>query len=228
MTALAAALVDAKAILLDFDGPVCAVFSDLRNTEVSDRLRARYAQLGIPVPGDLAEGPHIFDLFRHAASISPDAGRSIEAALTAFELEAVESAAATPYSEAVIRACHDSGRLLAIVSNNSAQAVRHYIELHEYASAVDLATGRSSADPAQLKPDPYLIGQAIAGLGVDAASAVLVGDSATDIQAARAARVRSIGYANKPGKFGRLTAARADALITDMHQLADALISAEA
>lgn len=220
-------LANAKAVLLDFDGPVCSVFSGLLNTEVSDRLRTRYAQLGIPVPAHLAEGPHIFGLFRHAACISPAAGRSIEAALTAAEVEAVESAAATPYSEAAIRACHATGRLLAIVSNNSTHAIRHYIQRHRYADAIDLVAGRRSPDPAQLKPAPYLISQALAALDVDPASAVLVGDSVTDIQAAHAAGIRSIGYANKPGKLDHLTAAGADVIITDMRQLADALTSTE-
>jgi phosphoglycolate phosphatase len=55
-----------------------------------------------------------------------------------------------------------------------------------------------------------------------------VGDSVTDIEAARAAGVRSIGYANKPGKFGQLTAAGADAVVTEMAALAAALTAISA
>ncbi|MGW3615296.1 HAD family hydrolase, partial [Micromonospora sp. NPDC005163] len=52
---------------------------------------------------------------------------------------------------------------------------------------------------------------------------VLVGDSTTDIQAAQAAGVGSIGYANKPGKSEALTQVGADAVIRQMTELSTAL-----
>jgi phosphoglycolate phosphatase len=51
----------------------------------------------------------------------------------------------------------------------------------------------------------------------------MVGDSTTDVHAARAAGVRAIGYANKPGKRERLARAGADAIVTDMASLVSAL-----
>jgi phosphoglycolate phosphatase-like HAD superfamily hydrolase len=48
---------------------------------------------------------------------------------------------------------------------------------------------------------------------------VLIGDSATDIEAARAARTAVIAYANKPGKQDRFVPLRPDALITAMSDL---------
>ena len=65
--------------------------------------------------------------------------------------------------------------------------------------------------------------QALQALKVAPDAAVLVGDSATDVAAARAAGVACVGYANKPGKAERLAAAGADAIVTDMTDLAGVL-----
>jgi phosphoglycolate phosphatase len=43
------------------------------------------------------------------------------------------------------------------------------------------------------------------------------------VDAGRAAGVRTIGYANKPGKVEALSAAGADVILTSMLDLADAL-----
>jgi phosphoglycolate phosphatase-like HAD superfamily hydrolase len=49
---------------------------------------------------------------------------------------------------------------------------------------------------------------------------VLIGDSTWDIDAAHQIDVTAIGYANKPGKADRLTAAGADAITASMNELA--------
>lgn len=71
-----------------------------------------------------------------------------------------------------------------------------------------------------MKPDPELLHQALRALRTDPASSVLVGDSTTDVDAARAASVRTIGYANKPDKDTRLRAAGVDAVADSMSDLA--------
>jgi phosphoglycolate phosphatase len=50
-------------------------------------------------------------------------------------------------------------------------------------------------------------------------TAAFVGDSETDIEAGRAAGVTTIGYANKPGKYQRLTTAGAAIVINTMQAL---------
>jgi hypothetical protein len=47
----------------------------------------------------------------------------------------------------------------------------------------------------------------------------LVGDSDTDITAARRAGTAVVAYANKPGKHDLLAAHRPDAVIDDLHEL---------
>lgn len=56
-------------------------------------------------------------------------------------------------------------------------------------------------------------------LDANPAETSLVGDSVTDIEGAQRAGVGSIGYANKPAKYERMTKAGAGAVITSMADL---------
>jgi phosphoglycolate phosphatase len=79
-------------------------------------------------------------------------------------------------------------------------------------------------DPREMKPSDHLVTMTMQGMNADPATTTLVGDSVTDIHAARAAGIRSIGYANKPGKRSALAAAGASTLIESMDELAAALL----
>jgi hypothetical protein len=59
-------------------------------------------------------------------------------------------------------------------------------------------------------------------VGADPVWMVLVGDSLGDIEAAKAAGVHSVGYANKPGKADRFVAAGANIVVTRMADLVPA------
>jgi phosphoglycolate phosphatase-like HAD superfamily hydrolase len=64
---------------------------------------------------------------------------------------------------------------------------------------------------------------ALTAMRTQPADALFIGDSVTDIEAGQAAGTHTIGYANKPGKHQRLTAAGADAVIDTMQSLVQAL-----
>jgi len=76
-----------------------------------------------------------------------------------------------------------------------------------------------------MKPDPAPILSAVAELDADPADCVLIGDSASDITGAAAAGVRSLGYANKPGKRQRLTEAGADVIVDSMAPIASTVLA---
>ena len=128
--------------------------------------------------------------------------------MTGQELAAVATAAPTPYVHDVVTACQNSGRSVSVVSNNSARAVHAYLARHGLDDRISLVVARTSHDPALLKPSPHLITQAVEALDAEPGECTLVGDSVTDVQAARLASVHSIGYANKPGKRERLSRSR--------------------
>ncbi|MBB4959377.1 HAD superfamily hydrolase (TIGR01509 family) [Micromonospora polyrhachis] len=99
---------------------------------------------------------------------------------------------------------------VAVVSNNSAGAVTTYLTDHRLADYVSPVVGRAYADPARMKPNPEPILQAVRSLSEPPGRCVLVGDSLSDIEGARAAGVRVIGYANRPPKVRTFRAAGAD------------------
>ena len=117
-------------------------------------------------------------------------------------------------------ACQNSGRSVAVVSNNSSRAVHTYLARHGLDHRINLVVARTNHDPALLKPSPHLITQAAHALNAEPGECTLVGDSVTDVQAARLASVQSIGYANKPGRRERLIAAGAGAIINSLADLA--------
>ncbi|TCP57284.1 HAD superfamily hydrolase (TIGR01509 family)/HAD superfamily hydrolase (TIGR01549 family) [Tamaricihabitans halophyticus] len=205
------------ALLLDFDGPVCSVFAGIPANTVAEQLRVVLADEGhAQLPAAVRATSDPFDVFRYAATLGQAEARYVEAAFTAHELEAITTAEPTPGAHDLIHSWHQSGRPLAIVSNNSTQAVRTYLDLHALAHQINYVSARTSSDVALLKPDPHLINQAVTALDVEPEACTLIGDSLTDIEAAHAARTAILGYANKPHKTGPMGDAGAQAVITTL------------
>jgi phosphoglycolate phosphatase len=209
-----------RCLLIDFDGPVCDIYAGLTDATVAERLRkviTGHGIAGIPVP--IASSHDPIAVFDYAASISPELGELVENEMTVQETAATASARPVPYLHEVITSARDTGRAVAIVSNNSDQAVRAYLYQHGLADRIDYVSARTIPDPTLLKPSPHLLVQAITALDADPAECAIIGDSVTDIQAARAAGIASIGYANKPGKYQAFTAAGATAIISSQADL---------
>jgi phosphoglycolate phosphatase len=202
------------ALLLDFDGPVCSVFAGLPAATVVNQLCGVLVDGGhTDLPAQLTKSDDPFEVLAYAASLGETEAHYVNAAFTAHELEAIATAEPTPGAHDLIRAWTATGRPLAIVSNNSAIAIRAYLDLHGLSSHVAHVSARTSPDPALLKPHPHLLTTALTTLGVPAAAAAFLGDSTTDITAAHSAGTISIGYTNKPGKTNQLITAGADATI---------------
>ena len=139
------------------------------------------------------------------------------------ELRAVRSAAPTPYADEVIRAARDVGKPVAIVSNNSADAIAEYLTAHGLTANVATVIGRRYGQPELLKPNPEPVLRAVAELQAQPGACVFVGDSVTDVQATLSAGARCVGYANKPSKETRLAEAGAEVIVTSMSEVASCL-----
>lgn len=216
---LAAILANTRCLLLDFDGPVCAVFGGAKSAAAVTRdLYTLATEAGAPLPDELKVGTDPFAVLRAVAATDPGLLPYVEAAFTAAELEAVRTARPTPHTEEAIRRARAGGRKVGIVSNNSTAAVCAYLTAHGV--LVDVVVGRSEPDPLLLKPNPHLIERALRKARSQPELSTIVGDSSTDIEAARAAGVASVGYANKPGKAAALDRAGANTIIDSMRPLA--------
>jgi phosphoglycolate phosphatase len=206
-------------LLLDFDGPVCDIFSGLPAATVAERLRKLITGQGVQMPTEILPSPDPIEVFSYSATVSADLAAQVEAEMADQELAAAATARPTPYVHDVVTSCRESGRAVAVVSNNADRAVRAYLAAHGLDDRIELVSARTSPDPALLKPSPYLIERAMTGLGAPPAECVLVGDTTTDMLATRLAGIDSIGYANKPGKHDSLAAAGATAVVSSLADL---------
>ena len=220
-------LASTEALLLDFDGPVCSVFAGFPAPVVADQLRDILTEgNNRSLPEEVRNSADPFDVLFYAAKLGPDEARFLEAAFRAHEVEAVQSAESTPGAHDLIAAWKATSKPLAIVSNNSIAAVETYLDVHHMRGAIDLISARPNADISLLKPNPYLVAHAALSLGIVPAACTFVGDSLTDVEAAKIAGVRSIAYANKPGKIERFIPTAPDTIVTVLASLVSFAASA--
>lgn len=213
-------------LLLDFDGPVCSIFAGRPAALVASELSAYLDDLSSGATAAAKDERDPLDVLRRAGRMrDPSIAQALDAALRAAELSAVPSAVPTPHAEDVLRAASTTRRPVAIVSNNSAPAIEAYLRLHGLTSFVAVVVGRPPGEPLRMKPSPDIVFTALRHLEVEPHACVLVGDSLSDIAAALAAAVPSIGYANKPGKAQRLSRAGADLVIDSMADLQAGLLA---
>jgi HAD superfamily hydrolase (TIGR01549 family) len=210
-------------VLIDFDGPICRIFSGLSAEDAASRLLKILIIDGINFPPELQQATDPLEVLRFAEDADGHVADHMHSVLSETELEAVESAKPTFGSRELILACRRTERSVGIVSNNSQPAVEKYMRAHDLAQHVDVVSARTG--PYLLKPDPHLILRAMDAFGHKRERFVLVGDSETDIEAAQAAGIHHIGYANKPGKLDRLTRAGANAVVTSLSELSNAVLA---
>lgn len=215
-----ALLGDAEAILLDFDGPICSIFAGLPAPGVARQLLRVLSDAGVSLPESVAAETDPMEVLRFSAGVDrPELVRQVDDELTAAELAAVPLARPTPGAAEFIGAARYEGRLVAVVSNNSSAAVHAYLEAHDLADDLAHVVGRRHAEPNLMKPNPEPIREALRRLGATSAAAVLIGDSTADVEAARTAGVRCIGFADRGYRYDRLTEAGADAVVKSMFEL---------
>ncbi len=160
-------------------------------------------------------------VLHESALVSAEAARIAQHRLAELELEAVAGAVETPGVRELLQVCGETGIGVAVVSNNTGPAIRSFLEARGLDVFVAHVVGRDPVDVGLLKPDPYVVNTALRLLDCAAAEAVMVGDTPADVQAARAAGTRVIGYTNRPEEVAQLAAA--DLVTTDMHEVASAV-----
>lgn len=209
-----------KYILLDFDGPVCAAFAGYGAANISRQLAMLMSMEGADVPDGLSDSADPFELLRYAATLGdPDLLAEVDAEFRRLEGLAVRIAPPTPDAAEVIQGLANAGHTIAIVSNNSTEAIQSYLRRHHLERFVACISARTDSDPSLLKPSPHLIMDALQALDGSPSEGVMVGDSVTDIEAARHANLPVIALANKPEKREPLQHAAPDLLITSMRAL---------
>ncbi|WP_227025154.1 HAD family hydrolase [Streptomyces tsukubensis] len=209
-----------ECVLFDFDGPICRLFPPSRAREVVERQLHWLENRGLEAPltsEEIAEGDTMAVLgavdTRYRGS---DLAVEFEAWLTREEMAAARSAYPTEWADPLIRTWHATGCRLAIVTNNSPAAAARYVENRGIGYCFAPHVYGRTHDLDRLKPDPDSLMRGLEGLGADPAATLMIGDSASDCQAAYAAGVSFLGYGPRADKETRLRKGGAELVVRSL------------
>lgn len=235
---LLALLGRAKAVLFDFDGPICALFAgrprdprtrsttkdvadDIKHAAREEWGRARLA----PDVEECVDSHHTLLRLRlmydaEPDDLSPVALKRAEDIVTRAEDAAVETAVRAWGVLTLVKVLSsDLGKRLAVVSNNAEDPIRRYLELPRVRlhSNFDGVFGRDPDDARLMKPDPDCVRRAIDKLSVKASECLLIGDKISDLEAARSAGTSFIGYTKKRARATQMKDRGAEVVVSSHH-----------
>ncbi|MCZ2290950.1 MAG: HAD-IA family hydrolase [Burkholderiales bacterium] len=177
-----------RTTLVIFDHEGTLVDFQWRLEEAEAELRAAYAALGYGTSGSYAE------LWNAAArvAVDPEALARLRIVLTPiydrWDADALQRWSLRPGAAAVLERLGAAGTRCALVSNCGRQAVSGL--LGRFGIEHWLGQTVCREDVRFLKPDPEGIRRVLEAIGTELQQALFVGDSLTDVRAARAAGVR--------------------------------------
>ncbi|MFF0386278.1 HAD family hydrolase [Streptomyces sp. NPDC004286] len=216
-------LIGARVVLWDFDGPICRLFARHRAERVAAGLVEWLAGRGLH--GLLSEDerdtldPQVVLRAVDRRHPGSDLVAELEERLTQDELLAAASALPTAYADPLIRTWTAVGSRLAVTTNNSPRVVRAYLAGRGLTGCFAPHIYGRTAELRHLKPDPHCLERALAALGAAPGSALMIGDSPSDLVAADRAGVRFLGYAGGEQRAKQLRASGAETVLTSLEPL---------
>ncbi|WP_019073764.1 HAD family hydrolase [Streptomyces hokutonensis] len=221
--ALPRLLAGSRAVLFDFDGPVCDLFGGVSTRDVAERVKEVARQYWDRLDPDIEScyDSHgilrrLRDMYerRAAERLSPQPLELAEKIVTEQETEAVRTATPAPHLVTLVGLLRELPLRLAVVSNNAEDPIRSYLEQPGFRGRFEGVFGRDPYDARHMKPHPHCVHRALAHLGLPASSCVVIGDQLTDLEAARAAGTGFVGYTGDERRAGELRRAGADAVVS--------------
>ncbi|MFI8350074.1 HAD family hydrolase [Streptomyces sp. NPDC085596] len=220
-------LIGARVVLWDFDGPICRLFAGHRAERVAAGLVEWLAGRGLR--GLLSEAerdtldPQVVLRAVDRRHPGSDLVTELEERLTQDELLAATSALPTAYADPLIRTWTAVGSRMAVTTNNSPRVVRAYLAGRGLTGCFAPHIYGRTAELRHLKPDPHCLERALAALGAAPGSALMIGDSPSDLVAAGRAGVRFLGYARGEQRAKQLRTSGAETVLTSLEPLLLAL-----
>lgn len=194
-----------KAVLLDLDGTLLDTAPDL-----AAAVNAMLAELGLePLPAHTVRGfigggiPHLVERSLQAGGLALPCGR-FEEALRSFGVhyQRLNGAASRPYPGVVpaLERLRAASLRLACVTNKASGFTLPLLESTGLAAFFDAVVTSDQVGQRKPHPEPFL--HACRTLGAAPGEAVVIGDSANDAGAARAAgcRVMLVSYGYSEGR----------------------------
>ncbi|MCZ4510177.1 HAD family hydrolase [Streptomyces sp. ActVer] len=210
------------AVFFDFDGPLCDLFGQKPTAHIAEEIkvmaRLEWGALDRDVE-DCHDSHGILHRLRDMLDGTPaqrcreplDEANTI---VTRYEYEAVNSAVQAPDVEPLLDVLLDLRKRLVVVSNNAEDPVQQYLKRADLQSRFEAVCGRDPHEPRRMKPHPDAVRRALTAVGdMDPAKALLVGDQLTDLQAARAAGIRFLGYTQNKRRRRQMKRNGADGVV---------------
>ncbi|MFJ8542997.1 HAD family hydrolase [Streptomyces sp. NPDC093586] len=219
-TGLRDLIAGARVVLWDFDGPICRLFAGYPADRVAGRLVGWLEGVGLKEllteEEQVHPDPHVLlravDRRHHRSDLVAE----FEERLTHEELRAVPGAYPTAYADPLIRTWAALGVGLAVTTNNSPRVVGEYLTTRGLLGCFAPHIYGRTRDLRLLKPDPYCLNRALGALDAVPAHALMVGDTDSDLAAARGAGVPFLGYARNEEKEELLKAAGAETVVRSL------------
>jgi phosphoglycolate phosphatase len=190
-----------RGLVFDLDGTLVDSLDD-----ITGNLTHALERFGLPPRDSAWTRRHVGQGAAHLVGQAMDgtAGRDrAEAVLGEFiahyEAHPCDHTRPYPGVREALAACHARGLVLAVLSNKPAGITVRVIEALGMALYFRFVWGGDSFP--ERKPSPLPLRHFLAATGLAPAEVLMVGDSAADVQSARAAGVRSAFF---PGGYGQL------------------------
>ncbi|MFM9611735.1 HAD family hydrolase [Streptomyces niveiscabiei] len=210
----------ARVVLWDFDGPVCRLFAGRPAEGIAAGLVERLELRGLWELLDeserLSRDPQVVLRAVDRRRSGSDLVGELEEWLTGEELAAATSAQPTPYADPLIRTWVAVGTRMAITTNNSPRVVGKYLAGRGLTACFAPHIYGRTADLQLLKPDPHCLNKALRAMGSAPADALMIGDTPSDLEAARRAGVPFLGYARNGFKQGLLRKEGAEVVVSSL------------
>lgn len=214
-------LTHARAVLFDFDGPVCDLFRGVSTAGVAEQVkraaRQRWGNLDLDVEechdshGILQQLRTMYDRTDPQPCRRPlDLAERI---VTRQERAAVATAAQAPEIVTLVDLLLELRMRLVVVSNNAERPIRVHLNQRELKGKFEKICGRDPKNARLMKPHPDCIDRALRHLSLPGSQCILIGDQLTDLKAAAAAGTAFIGYTREPSRARQMTHDGADAVV---------------
>lgn len=203
--------VGAKALLLDFDGPVTDLMPYPANADAANSARNVLSHPSLPQV--IANTTDHLAVLRFVLSERPSEVPAVERACALAELHCASTSIPSPELIDFLEGANNRNQRIAVISNNNEAAVRKFAERYRFSNRIASYQCRTKDTVAFMKPHPYLVSKTLDALNLLPEECVLVGDSVSDVQAARAAGVPVVALAKNRTQRDLLLAAEPDALM---------------
>lgn len=158
----------------------------------------------------------------YAREVALDGGAEATEFLRVAETAAARTAAPVSGVDEALRACHASGRSIAVVGDTASDAMETYLDMHGLRQFVGAVIGRERlfSPPASLETGGTLLQQAREALDAKPSESALITLTPYRIYRAQDAGLRSVGVVNKHGARKHLIGPPGAVAVSSMAHLA--------